>query len=75
MTVDDELVNAVLTAVADQEGVDVSELRKPLYDVIDPDALEGLFKHDTGLATFEYYGYTVTVDHRGNVEVNGTSDT
>lgn len=75
MTSDEKMMNAVLTAVADQEGVDVSELRKPLYDVIDPEAFEGLFKDDTGLATFEYYGYTVTVDHMGNVEVDGTSET
>lgn len=33
----------VLEAVADYNGVDPLELRPPLYEIIDPEALEALF--------------------------------
>ena len=60
-----------MTAIAEREGVDAGELGIPLYEVIDPDALEVLFKDDTGQVTFEYQGYTVTVDHTGDVNLSG----
>jgi hypothetical protein len=53
---------AVLTAVAEREGVAEHELRPPLYDVINPEALDALFREATGSVTFEYLGYRVTVD-------------
>ena len=59
---------AVIESVASRVGVDPLELDTPLYDAIDPDELNALLD-GTGRAnrspvevTFEYYGYTVTVD-------------
>ena len=66
------LSEMILSAVAEREGVDVDELKEPLYESIDPDALEKLFRDSTGQVTFEYLGYEVTVDHERIVEVTGT---
>ena len=60
---------AVLSEVAKQEGVQPEELNPPLFEVVDPDALDGLFKGDTGRVSFEYHGYLVTVDHQANVNL------
>lgn len=64
-----ELSTAVLAAVADREGVDETDLPERLYDAIDPDALDALFRHARGEVTFEYLDYVVTVDHQGNVDI------
>ena len=60
---------AVIEAVAEAEGVDPVDLREPLFDVIDPDALEILFRDGTGYVVFEYHGYEVAVDSDRNVDV------
>lgn len=64
---------AVIEAVAEAEGVEPTDLQ-PLYDVLDPDALNSLFKSRNhvnqtrrGLITFEYHGYEVHVDEDGQV--------
>jgi len=68
---------AVVTAVADAEGVDETDL-PPLFHAIDPDALDALFDSSTepphatgttGSITFHYHGYDVTVTANGRVEV------
>ncbi|MFB6166293.1 MAG: HalOD1 output domain-containing protein [Haloarculaceae archaeon] len=53
---------AVVTAVADAEGVDPTDL-EPLFDVVDPDALDALFAGGDASVelTFNYAGYAVTV--------------
>lgn len=52
---------AVVMAVADQTGQDATEMT-PLYDVIDPDALDALFQGDKpGRVSFDYAGCKVTV--------------
>jgi len=58
---------AVLTAVAEREGVEETELDTPLYDAIDPDALDALFQNRRGHVSFQYAGYLVTVDHDRNI--------
>jgi len=56
----------VVSAVAAHEGVDETEL-PPLYDVIDPDALDALLSSvqtggsDQASVDFEYAGYRVVV--------------
>jgi hypothetical protein len=65
---------AVVEAVADHRGVAVEELRDPLYDVVDPDALDDLFRDGTGRVAFEYLGYDVTVRHDGTVDVFPAED-
>jgi len=66
------LSEAVLDAVADHEGVSPEELNPPLYDVVDPDALETIFRGTTGQIRFEYHDYVVTVDHAGSVRLQPT---
>lgn len=61
---------AVIAAVAEREGVEETELPKPLYTVIDTESLDTLFRNDHGTCTFEYLAYTVTVDGTCTVEVS-----
>jgi hypothetical protein len=67
---DRTLCEAVVTAVADAEGVDPTELTQPLYDAVDPEALDTVFRRSDGWITFEYYGYVITVDAGGTVELS-----
>ena len=59
--------NAVVERVAKAEDVDPRELNVPLYEVIDPDALDALFAptgdgpRPVGKVTFEFCGHTVVV--------------
>ena len=57
---------AVVHEVAEQEDVQPEDLNPPLFEAVDPDALDGLLKN-TGTVSFEYHGYVVTVDHSANV--------
>ena len=65
----------VVEAVSDARDVDVLDL-PPLYDTVDPDALDGLFADRRGGAgarsgtlAFEYADSTVVVDADGTVTV------
>lgn len=71
---------AVVEAVSEREGVDLTEFEPPefdpLYTVVDPEALDALFapthggeERTDGSVTFEYEGYTVTVHSDGRVEL------
>lgn len=60
------LSEAVVKAVAREDGVEPENL-EPLYEVIDGEALDTLFRDGQGEVTFSYSGYEVTVDHRGAV--------
>lgn len=66
----DRLSVAVITAVATREGVPAPELNPPLYDVVDPDALDSLFRNTSGHISFNYYGYHVTVASDGTVDLS-----
>lgn len=61
----------VVTAVADAEELSPMDLDLPLYEVVDPDALERLVEStDAALeVTFSYLGREVTVDGCGAVSV------
>ncbi|WP_415380458.1 HalOD1 output domain-containing protein [Halosimplex sp. TS25] len=65
---------AVIEAVAAAEGVRPTELA-PLYDVVDPDALETVFagKSSLGKVVFNYNSYEVTVDADGHVAIKDYS--
>lgn len=76
---DQPLSEAVLDAIASESGLDVLELADefgPLYDSIDPTALDSLFQstatteRSVGSVTFEYATYRVTVDQTGCVELS-----
>lgn len=60
---------AVVATVADRSGTDPVAL-PPLYDAIDPDALDKIFRGDLpGRVSFPYAGYEVTVCGRDQVTV------
>lgn len=63
---------AVVEAVADAEDVDPTDLDPPLGDVIDPDALESIFRDSNGELTFTYHGHRVTVEPAGTVDLEPT---
>lgn len=70
-----ELVNYIVESVAMAAGVSSDELAVPLYEVVDVDAIENLFK-DFGSPTarvghvmFEYEEYTVIVRSDGFVGI------
>ena len=60
---------AVVHEVAEQKDVQPEDLNPPLFEVVDPDALDGLFNKNTGRVSFEYHGYLVTVDHSAKVSL------
>ncbi len=68
------LSTTVIHALADCMGIDVTDCRFSLYDAVDPDALDALFRprHDGtprtgGLLSFPVDGYYVTVDSSGEI--------
>lgn len=67
------LSQVVVEAVASAEGVDPLDLEVPLYDAVDPDALDALFRSGAtvdGRVEFEYHGYEVTVTGDGHVTLD-----
>lgn len=72
---DETISRKVVDAIAEAEGVDPIEL-PPLFNVIDPDALEALYSpsghgpaRDGGWIVFPYYGYEVLVTCEGDVRI------
>jgi hypothetical protein len=66
----DEPSRAIVAAVADAEGWESIDDHEPLYERIDPDALDALIASMTdGRVTFSYQGYEVTVDADGRVRL------
>ena len=67
----------IVEAVAEREGVDPRQLEPPLFNVVNPDALDALFVRPadsgevrtTGLVRFEYLGYTVRLREDGAITV------
>lgn len=59
---------AVIQEVAEQEGIQPGEMNPPLFEAVDPEALDRVLR-DTGSVSFEYHGYLVTVDHSANVNL------
>lgn len=71
----DSLIYRIIEKVAAAKGVQAHEL-DPLYEVIDPDALEELFAGPSqqGQIGFEYEGCTVRADGDGQVTVVSPRD-
>lgn len=68
---------AVVDAVAEADGISSEEVWPPLYEVIDPDALDDLFASPSlrtdrtrGRVVFPYCGYEVTVYGDGRVRLD-----
>lgn len=73
----ESLSAVVIQAVADAAGLEPAELGTPLYDQIDPDALDNLFsdRHNgmprgSGRVVFTLLDYEVTVYSDGHVVVH-----
>lgn len=66
---------AVVETVAAVEGVDPLELQPPLFEAIDPEALDTLITSANPDTTvqFVYHEYTITVDSDCNVELEPVS--
>lgn len=75
-TVDHASVSmTVVEALAEAQGVSPLDIREPLYDAVDPDALDSLFdgtdaELDGGRVVFSTAGFEVTVTARGDVYVH-----
>ena len=77
-----EISSHIVEAVARAKETD-SKTLPPLYDAVDPDALDALFTHATTTVTrhesaptvqFSYAGLTVVVRSATNIEVRGPTD-
>ncbi|WP_458208826.1 HalOD1 output domain-containing protein [Haladaptatus sp. NG-SE-30] len=62
----ESITAAVVTAVTEANG---TKPATPLYEVIDPDALEALYQHGSPEVSFEYIGYHVTVHSDRTVSI------
>ncbi|WP_339104716.1 HalOD1 output domain-containing protein [Haloterrigena salinisoli] len=79
---DGDISIAVVTAIASERGVEPTEL-PPLYESLDPDALDALFAPTRtggprrGRLEFTYAGHEVVVECGSDLEisVDGTSTT
>ncbi|QLH78540.1 hypothetical protein HZS55_15130 [Halosimplex rubrum] len=75
---DQSASEAVLDAVAERVGVDVLDLSIPLYDAVDPEALDTFYRTADGAAptrvSFAYCGYDVTVSGDGTVVLDDATD-
>lgn len=77
---EDVLSHAVIEAIAAREGISVTEVEPPefppLYEVVNPEALDSLFApispgdgRGPGSVTFTYADYEVTVHSDGRVDI------
>lgn len=69
----ESLSQRVVEAVADAKDVDPLDLEVPLYEAVDPDALDSLFRASDdleGVIEFTYYDYQVRVTAAGNVSLD-----
>lgn len=64
------LCTRIVREVAEKKGVDAMDLQPPLYDAINPDAMDALFGGSDGELTFEYCGYSVSIDSDREVSVD-----
>lgn len=77
-----EVCQTVVADVAAALDKKPEELQTPLYDVIDPEAVERVFEGTddndptiTGYISFEYIGCSVTVSSTGEVKVSPPRET
>ena len=64
----------VVEEIAEREGVQPEKVSPPLHYAIDTDALDSLYQsgdaaRSPSKVTFDYKGYTVTVDSTGDVDI------
>jgi hypothetical protein len=66
----------IVRTVAARENVDPVEIEQPLFEAIDPEALDALLQHDSEETTdssirveFSYCGYDLLVTSSGDVRI------
>lgn len=72
---------AIVEAIAEYKGIDPLELEQPLYEVVDPDALDVLFTQSgngkspsVDSVNFAYDGCMVRVSGDGTIELSARTD-
>lgn len=70
------LTEVIVQQIADLEGVEPLDLETPLYDAVDPEAVESLLTDATTgerrehiRVKFQYYGYDIIVDGEGEIAI------
>ncbi|MFP8890960.1 HalOD1 output domain-containing protein [Natrialbaceae archaeon A-CW2] len=64
----------VIDAIAAEAGVDPLELDTPLFEAVNPEALDRLFRDEVNCrVTFDYDEYEITVSNDGTVTVDGST--
>ena len=77
---DQQVSTAIVTAVAEAEGLAPTDLTPPLHDAVDPEALDRLFGSDGPRSesgtrvSFTYNGYDVRVGGPDDVVVRPADD-
>lgn len=61
----------IVVDIADREDIAATELQPPLYDAVDPEALNALFEgRDTdGRVEFHWIGYRIVVFSSGSIRI------
>lgn len=62
----------VIEAVAEVKGEDSMEMRPPLFEAINPEALDAVFQSGSISISFEWDGYTIEIDGSGSIAVQET---
>jgi len=61
---------AIVMGIAERKGVNPTQM-PPLYEMVDPEALDGLFQNEqSGQVMFEYAGYEVIVHGNGYIDIH-----
>lgn len=64
----------VIEALAAVENRDALSMNPPLYEAIDPDAIDSLLDTDSPVKVeFEYNGHMVTAKSDGSIEIDGVT--
>lgn len=61
LNIDEPVLDIVVDAVAQAEGVCPDAL-EPIYDAVDPDAVDALLETPSATVSFFYCGYKVEID-------------
>lgn len=72
---DSTVTARIVSTIAELEGVDPVALDSPLYEAVDPDALEALVQDGSEASVtvgFDYAGYRVTVVSEDELSVEAT---
>lgn len=77
----ESVTSAVVAEVAERDGTDPAEIDQSLYEILDPDALNGLFAptkrgraRSDGRVEFTYCGYEITAFSDGHVRARELAD-